>query len=139
MTPTRGDSRTRIASSACCRSASPSPGSSAPGIGRSSSSTRPAGRSSTRRELDAVVAGEVRGARLVLDDVVATRMPRLSDIVTRFAPGVDEVELHFAPDRLAPDTAAVAVPESMDEDVLMVRGPFPVGDSPCKLPPTARC
>ena len=90
-------------------------------------------------DLDVAVAGEVRGHRLVLDDVIGARVPALSSIVSRCAPDVDEVELHFAPDGVAPDLDAVSVAEPMDEDVLMVRGPFSVGGKPCKLPPTARC
>lgn len=88
-------------------------------------------------DLDAVFVWEVEGDALRIDDVVAETMPPLDEIAARAPGAFQRVELAFAPDRVAAETTPI--PEPLDEDVLMVRGPYPVEGALFKLPPSARC
>lgn len=79
-------------------------------------------------DLGAVVDWEVAGGTLRLHDVFARELPPLDEILAR-APAHERVELHFCPDRLAPD----ARPEPIeDSGTWMFRGPWPL-DGPIAI------
>jgi hypothetical protein len=93
-------------------------------------------------ELDLLAVMRRNERELQLDDLVGSELPKLADLLARIAEPVEEVIFHFRPDRLAVE----ARPERFrwDNDVLMVRGPFPldpVDADPAAgfmLPPLAR-
>ena len=88
-------------------------------------------------DLDAVAAYVIVERTLKLYDVVAARIPSLSEIVSRLGVGIDRVELHFTPDVMdAPGAKPIA---SVIDDELMAIGPFPPEGKPLVLPPLARC
>jgi GNAT superfamily N-acetyltransferase len=72
---------------------------------------------------DAVVAWEPSQGGLQIYDVVAREIPPL-DALLRASPWpFERVVLWFTPDRLAPQATPIPWP---DDDVLMVRGPWPL-------------
>ncbi len=90
-------------------------------------------------DLDVVVCLEPDGPRLRLYDVVGPEIPPLEALVARWPAPLEDVALHFAPDRLAP--GAVAEPYLLDHDgpsYLMVRGPFAAEAAAFTLPRSAR-
>jgi hypothetical protein len=50
---------------------------------------------------------------------------------------VENVELYFTPDLVRPD--AVPEPHRYDEEIFMVRGPFPLEGRPFAFSRTAHC
>ncbi|MFH1465022.1 MAG: GNAT family N-acetyltransferase [Pseudomonadota bacterium] len=78
--------------------------------------------------LDCAVAWELRGRTLLLDQVIAPRLPLLVELLAAAPWDFDAVEFRFSPDRLAPE--ALPQPET-GEDALMVWGDWPA------LPPFA--
>jgi hypothetical protein len=89
-------------------------------------------------DLDAVLAYAVRDRTLRLYDVVATRMPSLAQVLAQVPEEYDRVEVYFTPDRLAADLAPEPHVVGGDE-ILMVRGPWPIEGEPFMLPVPARC
>jgi predicted N-acetyltransferase YhbS len=90
------------------------------------------------QELDAAVSMQLDNRTLKLFDVVAAAIPSLVDITARIPEPIDQVLIHFSPDRLR----AEATPEPCvfeGDSYLMVKGPFPPEGRPFMLPPTARC
>jgi predicted N-acetyltransferase YhbS len=79
-------------------------------------------------ELVAVISradSETGPGQLVIDDLVAPELPELGEILARWPEPVREVCFHFCPEHLD----VVARPEAVQDDVFMVRGEFPYGDS----------
>ncbi|MEZ4655074.1 MAG: GNAT family N-acetyltransferase [Candidatus Eisenbacteria bacterium] len=74
--------------------------------------------------LGAFVDWTVRDGALEIHDVIAPSLPTLPELLAA-APPHERVELHMAPDRLAPDAVPIPQPEV---GVLMVRGEWPFGD-----------
>jgi GNAT superfamily N-acetyltransferase len=72
-------------------------------------------------EIGAVVDWEVAAGVLRLHDVFARALPPLADLLA-LAPRHERVELHFCPDRLAPDARPEPLP---DAGVWMFRGSWP--------------
>jgi hypothetical protein len=84
-------------------------------------------------DLDAVVVMDREGSRLSLHDVVAERIPPVSELLAQIARPIDEVVFCFTPDRFSAE--AVPVPGLFEHDGpshLMARGPFaPEGHAFC--------
>jgi hypothetical protein len=89
-------------------------------------------------DLDALLVYAVRERTLRLYDVVATRVPTLADVLAQVPEEFDRVEVYFTPDRLAADLAPEPHVVGGDE-VLMVRGPWPIEGEAFMLPVPARC
>lgn len=53
--------------------------------------------------LDCAVAWELRGRTLLLDQVIAQRLPLLVELLAAAPWDFDAVEFRFSPDRLAPE------------------------------------
>jgi hypothetical protein len=83
-----------------------------------------------------VVALDREEERLLLRDVVASRLPTLGELLRELPGPAAEVVFCFSPDKFEVEAEALPVPE--DEGVLMVRGPFAAEGRPFMLPPTAR-
>jgi GNAT superfamily N-acetyltransferase len=86
--------------------------------------------------LNVVVPLNFRDGRLELYDVVGPRVPVLAALLEEIDRPIDEVAIHFSPDRL--DVRARAEPAPPEFGRLMVRGPFPPEGSDFMLPPPAR-
>ena len=84
-------------------------------------------------DLDTLLVFEVRDSTLILHDLVARRLPTLSELLARLPSQVNAVELRFCPDRLAPKAVAVPRPQ----DVLMARGPLEIEGTPFMIPSMA--
>lgn len=90
-------------------------------------------------DLDALICMEIHGGRLDLFDVVAPRIPSLEEIVSRLPERIEEVAVHFTPDRLgAPLEAVPCLFEHGGPSHFMVRGPFPLEGGAFALPRSAR-
>lgn len=90
-------------------------------------------------DLDVIICLEIKGRRLHLYDVVGAALPPLDAVLERIPQPVEEVAIHFSPDRVAPE--ARAVPCLFDHDGpshLMLRGPFAVESHPFSVPRSAR-
>jgi GNAT superfamily N-acetyltransferase len=87
-------------------------------------------------DLDAVFLVHAKGRTLIVEDVVAARVPPLADIAARTVADVDRVEVRFCPDLVGGGLVPAPWVPGGDE-LLMVRGPFAPG--PLCLPRTARC
>ncbi len=90
-------------------------------------------------DLDTLLCLELEGRVLRLFDVVSPRLPALDAIVARLPRPVDEVILHFSPDRMGVRARSEAY--LLDHDGpshLMVRGGFPPEGGPFTLPRPAR-
>lgn len=90
-------------------------------------------------DLDVIICLEMEGTRLKLFDVVGTAVPPLADLLEQIPQRITEVEICFAPDRLAPE--ARATPYLLDHDgpsYLMARGPFAAEAHAFTLPRSAR-
>ncbi len=84
------------------------------------------------RDLDALIVLAIEDDTLVLADIIAERIPSLTEIVGVIAPRPARVRTMFPPDRLSWHGA----PER-DETGLMIRGPLPAAmGRPFMLPPT---
>jgi predicted N-acetyltransferase YhbS len=99
-------------------------------------------------ELDAVVAGETRGATLALFDVVAATVPSLQQVADSWPDPVEEVIAFFTPDRLATDFrpephdlrgGGRSMDVGVDNTCLMARGPFVPPGAAVMLGRPARC
>jgi hypothetical protein len=89
-------------------------------------------------KLDVVLSLEIEGATLRLFDVVGKETPRLSEIAKVIPALIERVEVYFCPDQLG----GSLTPESHilgGDDLLMVRGSFPLEGKPFMLPRSARC
>lgn len=90
------------------------------------------------QELDILISGEIVGKQLKLFDIVAQKMCELKEILRRLPEPVEEVIIHFSPDRL--DASVQPVPHILDgNSYLMVRGCFPPEGERFMLPRSARC
>lgn len=95
-------------------------------------------------DLDVILCAEAEGATLKLFDIVGARLPSQEELWARMPPTTDELILHFAPDRIAPDLVtpdAGAEAYLLDHDgpsYLMARGPFAAEGEPFTLPRSAR-
>lgn len=87
-------------------------------------------------DLNAIAWMEMRETTLRIYDIIAPRIPRFRDILACWPARVERVETLFVPDRL--DVSATAH-EHQHDGYLMVRGPFPVEQTPFIVPPTAHC
>jgi hypothetical protein len=90
-------------------------------------------------DLDVILCMDQDGTRLRLYDIVGTRIPSLEALLKRVPGRIEEVLIHFAPDRLAVD--AEAVPYILDHggpSYLMARGPFGAEGEAFTLPRSAR-
>ena len=89
-------------------------------------------------KLDVVLSLEIEGTTLLLFDVVGKKPPHLFEIVEMVPAPIERVEVYFCPDQLGGDLT----PEShilSGDDLLMVRGSFPLEGKPFMLPRSARC
>jgi ribosomal protein S18 acetylase RimI-like enzyme len=86
--------------------------------------------------LHVVLSLRLRGGRLELYDVVGPRVPSLGALLEEIERPVEEVAIHFSPDRLEVATRPEPVPS--EYGVFMVRGPFPAEGRDFMLPPPAR-
>lgn len=91
-------------------------------------------------ELDALVVAKLEGGTLRVRDLVARRLPTLSQVSAAFGGaerGVERIECYLTPDRVGDlELEPSATPL---EDVLMVRGSWPVEGSAVALSPLSRC
>jgi predicted N-acetyltransferase YhbS len=89
-------------------------------------------------ELDLIAVMYRSGGQLEIDDLVGPALPDLEEFLAHIGHPIDEVVFHFRPDRLG----VGATPELFryDDDVLMIRGQFPLDGLEPKfmLPPPAR-
>ncbi len=89
-------------------------------------------------DLDVIIAADVDGSTLRLQDVFAADLPPLDALLGRLPLAFDRVVFEVGADRLAPD--APLQPCARDEhDVLMVRGAWPLDDAPAMMPILSRC
>ena len=86
--------------------------------------------------LNVVVSLALRDGRLELYDVVGPRVPVLAALLEEIDRPLDDVAIHFSPDRL--DVRVRAEPAPPEFGRLMVRGPFPPEGGDFMLPPPAR-
>lgn len=84
-------------------------------------------------ELDAAMVWDAQGQTVRLLDIVARQMPTLVQVAP-YLPVADSLEIWFTPDRL--DIESDVRPRAFD-DVLMVRGQWPIEHLPFGFPPTA--
>ncbi len=89
-------------------------------------------------DLDALLVYEIVGTTLQLYDVVAERIPTLSDIVARVPEPVAEVEAYLSPDALCATLEPQPCVFDGDEHLLARGALLPAGTPAC-LPLTARC
>ena len=80
---------------------------------------------------EAVVAWRIEGDVLHVHDLVAPTLPTLDRVLSTSPWPFRSVELWMSPDRLAPDAEPVPFP---DDEILMVRGPWPLEERPHCVP-----
>ncbi len=88
-------------------------------------------------DLDAILCLKVVDETLRLNDLVATRIPTLQEVIDRVDAPVKRAEVYFTPDQLyAPLNPEPHVVDG--ESLLMARGKFPGPQGDVMLPSTAR-
>jgi hypothetical protein len=85
-------------------------------------------------DLDAVAVYRVDGGVLILFDVVARELPSLEQMLERVDAPIHEVRFGFTPDRFVEANAS-----PLEDDIFMVRGPWPGSDQPFRFPYLAHC
>jgi GNAT superfamily N-acetyltransferase len=88
-------------------------------------------------ELEVVVICQAKGACLHLIDVMGRDQPALADLYPYIGrPGIERVELHFTPDRMAiPDESLIAEPDP--DSHLFIRGEVSLPSEPFRFPATS--
>jgi hypothetical protein len=84
-------------------------------------------------DLDCVIAFEVSDGILRLYDIVAREIPPLEVIASRIHVDFNRIEIHFVPDLL--DVPALPVKRYVENEYLMVRGPFELEHQLFTIPP----
>lgn len=96
----------------------------------------PSGTFSHVPEEDLIVVGIANGTTFHLYDVISPCLPSWETLQGCLPmEGVDSVLIHFTPDLIAPRAECR---RASDEDLLFVRGDFPLGDQPFHYPLTGR-
>jgi len=85
-------------------------------------------------DLVAVVVYRVDDGVLNLFDVVARELPSLEQILNRVDAPIREIRFGFTPDRFGEADAS-----PLEDDIFMVRGPWPKSDQPFRFPYLAHC